>query len=125
MVMAGAPSNWDLEVDLVCVGSGLGGVGAAITAHDQGQKVLLLEEAPKLGGVCAYSGGEVFVPNNHLLEPAGLKDSREAGLSYLRFLAAGYADPLLQATLLDNAPVAVRYFADHAGVRFKLVKDFP
>jgi 3-oxosteroid 1-dehydrogenase len=123
--MAAAPERWDLEVDLICVGSGLGGVGAAITAHDQGAEVVVLEKAPKLGGVCAYSGGEVFVPCNHLLQQAGLVDSRAAALAYLQFLAAGYADPVLQATLLDTAPVAVRYFAEHAGIRFKLVKDFP
>jgi len=117
--------RWDLEVDLVCVGSGLGGVAAAIAAHDHGARAVVLEKAPKLGGVSAYSGGEIFVPNNHLLATAGLSDSREAGLAYLKFLAAGYADLELQATLLDLGPVVARYFAERAGIRFKLVRDFP
>src|SRR5438552_18675868 len=87
--------KWDLEVDLVAVGSGLGGLCAAIVAHDLGKKVVVLEKAAKLGGVCAYSGGEVFVPGNHLA-PA---DSLDEGRRYLRFLAAGYADPDLQENL--------------------------
>src|SRR2546429_5057850 len=68
--------NWDLETDLIAVGSGLGGLGAAIVGHDLGARVIVLEKAPKLGGVCAYSGGEVFVPCNHLQHAAGISDSR-------------------------------------------------
>jgi 3-oxosteroid 1-dehydrogenase len=118
-------SKWDVTVDVVCVGSGLGGLAAAIVAHDAGKKALVLEKAPKLGGVCAYSGGEVFVPANHLQEAAGIRDTREQGLEYLRFLAAGYADPSLQESLLDRGREAAAWFQRNAGVRWKLVKDFP
>src|SRR5262245_44269958 len=117
--------KWDLEADLVAVGSGLGGVCAAITAHDAGAKAVILEKARKLGGVCAYSGGEVFVPANHLQAAANIRDSRELGLKYMQFLAAGYADPALQAGLLDGGIEAARWFQDKAGVRWKIVRDFP
>ncbi|MFI5296584.1 MAG: FAD-binding protein [Polyangiales bacterium] len=123
--MAFGLGKWDLTVDVVAVGSGLGGLAAAIVAHDLGKKVAVLEKAAKLGGVCAYSGGEVFVPDNHLEKVAGLADSRALGLEYLQFLAAGYADPAMQALLLDVGPEAVRYFEEKAGVRWKIVKDFP
>lgn len=118
-------SKWDLDGDVVAVGSGLGGMAAAITAHDLGRKAVILEKAGKLGGVCAYSGGEVFVCANHLQSKAGISDSREEGLEYLKFLAAGYADPALQANLLDQGIISARYFEEKAGVRWKLVKDFP
>lgn len=117
--------KWDLEADVVSVGSGLGGLAAAIVAHDSGKRALVLEKARKLGGVCAYSGGEVFVPANHLQAAAGIKDSREEGMKYLQFLAAGYADPELQNALLDTGIAAVRYFAEKAGVRWKLIQKFP
>jgi 3-oxosteroid 1-dehydrogenase len=120
-----AKTKWDRDADVVCVGSGLGGLGAAIVAHDAGARALVLEKAPKLGGVCAYSGGEVFLPNNHLQAAAGIADSRAEGLRYLAFLAAGYADPELQATLLDVGVEAVRHFAERAGVRWKLIRGFP
>src|SRR4051812_37725382 len=100
--MAFGLGKWDLTVDVVAVGSGLGGLAAAIVAHDSGKKVVVFEKGPKLGGVCAISGGEVFVPNNHLQEAAGIRDSREEGLKYLEFLAAGYADTTLQNALLDT-----------------------
>ena len=65
--MAGTPARWDLEVDLVCVGSGLGGVGAAIAAHDLGRTVVfghtpgrsVLVDLPYKIGIdtgCVYGG---------------------------------------------------------------------
>lgn len=123
--MAFKLGKWDVTVDVVAVGSGIGGLAAAIVAHDRGKKALVLEKAPKLGGVSAYSGGEVFVPANHVMQRDGIADSREAGLAYLEFLAAGYADRELQATLLDTGPVAARYFEEKAGVKWKTIRGFP
>ena len=123
--MAFGFGKWDLTVDVVAVGSGLGGIGAAIVAHDAGKKAVIFEKAPKLGGVCGYSGGEVFVPKNHLHEAAGIRDSREAGLDYFQFLAAGYADPALQAILLDTGPVAGRDLEDRAGGGGEVKKKIP
>ncbi len=123
--MASEPARWDLEVDVVAAGSGLGAVCAAIVAHDGGQQAVLLEKAPKLGGVCAYGGGEVFVPNNHKMRALGLADSDEAGRSYFEFLAAGFAEPELQRRLLDNMRPAVEYFEKEAGVRWLAVRGLP
>ncbi len=117
--------DWDLEVDLVCLGSGLGGVGSAIAAHDQGCQAVILDKAPKLGGVCAYGGGEVFVPNNHKMQALGIEDSDEDGRAYFDFLAAGFSDPELRDKLLATMKTAVEYFEKEAGVRWKAVEDLP
>jgi 3-oxosteroid 1-dehydrogenase len=117
--------KWDVEADVVAVGSGLGGLAAAIVAHDGGKKAVILEKARKLGGVCAYSGGEVFVPNNHLQKAAGISDSREKGLEYLQFLGAGYEDRELMALLADQGVEACKWFQERAGVKWKIIKDFP
>ncbi len=119
------PTRWDLEADVVAVGSGLGGLTAAILAHDDGARAVVLEKGPKLGGVCAWSGGEVFVPNNHKMAGSGYPDSDEAGRDYVRFLAGGYADEALQDKLLATGSEAARYLEERAGVRWKCIKDFP
>lgn len=113
------------EVDIIAVGSGLGGLAAAIHAHDLGGEVLVLEKAPKLGGVCAYSGGEVFVCCNHLMEAEGKPDDPEAARAYLEFLAGGYADPELARVLFEMGPVVSRWAQEKAGVRWQIIRDFP
>lgn len=56
------PSRWDMETDIVVVGYGGAGVCAAITAHDAGDGVLVLEKAPVGGGNTGCSGGGMRIP---------------------------------------------------------------
>ena len=123
--MTDASVRWDLEVDLVAVGSGLGGISAAIAAADRGLTVAVLEKAPRLGGVSGFGGGEVFVPNNHKMRELGIDDSDEAGRRYFEFVSAGFADARLQATLLANMKPAIEYMENEAGVRWIAVEGLP
>ena len=124
--MAETPSKpWDLEVDLVAAGSGLGAISAAIAAHDRGLRVAVLEKAPRLGGVSGFGGGEVFVPNNRPMRELGIEDSDDAGRRYFEFLSAGFADPRLQAALLSNMKPAIEYMGKEAGVRWIAVEGLP
>ena len=120
-----ASKPWDLEVNLVAVGSGLGAISAAIAAHDRGLRVAVLEKAPRLGGVSGFGGGEVFVPNNRPMRELGIEDSDEAGRRYFEFLSAGFADPKLQAALLENMKPAIEYMGKEAGVRWIAVEGLP
>ena len=117
--------SWDLEVDFVAVGSGLAGLTGAIKAHDMGAQVVVLEKAPKLGGVCAYSGGEVFVPDNHQMAAGGYTEDDTKGKAYFDFLAGGYADETLQGVLMRKGREACQYVEERAGVRWRIIKDFP
>jgi succinate dehydrogenase/fumarate reductase flavoprotein subunit len=49
--------HWDKEADVVVVGYGGAGAVTAITAHDAGAKVLILEKAPIEGGGCTRMAG--------------------------------------------------------------------
>lgn len=123
--MAKAPQRWDLEVDWVSVGSGLGGLCAAIRAHDGGARCAVLEKSPRLGGLSGFGGGEVFVPNNHKMRQLGIEDSDAAGRQYLEFLSAGFVDRALFDTLLATQKEAIEYFEERAGVRWVAVEGLP
>ena len=41
------PAQWDAEADVVVVGFGAAGAATAITAHELGASVVLIEKAPK------------------------------------------------------------------------------
>jgi len=74
--------DWYKEADVVVVGYGGAGVVAAITAHDAGAKVLILEKAPfRGGGSTSLSFGVCSCPNN-------VKDA----VDYL-YAACGGLDP--------------------------------
>lgn len=64
MVTTELSLNWDRETDVVVVGYGFAGGISAITAHDAGAKVLLLEKMPHPGGISILSGGGVAFARN-------------------------------------------------------------
>ena len=63
---AAAPADiaWDKEADVVVIGYGGAGAAAAITAHDAGAEVLILEKMAHGGGNTMVSGGGVLCPTN-------------------------------------------------------------
>jgi 3-oxosteroid 1-dehydrogenase len=119
------PTKWDLEADVVSIGSGGGGLSAAITAHDHGASALVLERTHQVGGVTAYSMGEVWVPGNHHAAALGMEDSVDSGFRYIKRLAMGYADDAAILNQLIHAPVALRYFEDRIGLRMCVIRDCP
>ena len=84
------PPHWDLEADVVAIGSGIGGLSAAITAHENGASAIVLERSDQVGGVTALSMGEVWVAGNHHAAELGIEDSADSGFRYLKRLSMGY-----------------------------------
>ena len=110
--------KWDIEVDLVSVGSGIGGLSAAIVAHDAGAEVVILEKTAHVGGLTAYSGGEIWCGANHLEEERGIADSEDDTRAYLHYISGGeYVEDNLES-VVRNAPDTVRYFTKEVGIPF-------
>jgi succinate dehydrogenase/fumarate reductase flavoprotein subunit len=76
--------NWHEEYDVVVVGSGAGGLVAAITAAYHGLNTVIVEKGDEWGGSSALSGGGLWIPNNHVSKKAGLQDSEEEALTYMQ-----------------------------------------
>ena len=124
-MFATPPAQWDLEADLVAVGSGGGGLAAAIAAHDHGASAMVLERTEQVGGVLAYSLGEVWVPGSHLEAAAGIEDSPESGLRYVMGHAMGYGDERLMLNQAIHAPEMLRWFEERIGLRMRVIRDCP
>lgn len=118
--------NWDLEADVVVLGSGGAAMTAAIAAHDFGAKdVVILEKSGMVGGTTAMSGGMLWIPNNPYQVEAGIDDSDEDIVAYLDSLAPGALDPETLMAFMETGPEMIRYFMDKTPVRFHAYADFP
>ncbi len=78
-----AQEDWGHEADIVVVGGGSAGLTAAVIAASKGNKVILVEKAPLVGGTTAKSGGVAWIPNNMILKAKGVEDPRDDCLRYM------------------------------------------
>jgi 3-oxosteroid 1-dehydrogenase len=118
-------ASWDETVDFLVVGSGGGGLTAAIRAHDLGASALVIEKAPVYGGSTAWSGGVIWVPNNLHMDALGIADSPEEGLQYLERITAGSSTPERLRAYVETAPRMMQYLAEHSWLRFQPIEDYP
>lgn len=108
------------ECDVLVVGSGVGGLSAAVTAGLHGLDVQVLEKEPVFGGTTAFSGGVLWIPDNHLAQQEGIEDSADAARAYLRSEAGEHYRPELVEAFLQHAPQMLRYFDEHTRFRCNL-----
>ncbi|PZR96120.1 MAG: FAD-binding dehydrogenase [Stutzerimonas stutzeri] len=113
--------------DLLVIGSGAGGLSAAVTAAALGLDVLVVEKEPVFGGTTAWSGGWMWIPRNPLALAAGIEEDEETIRTYLRHeLGEGY-DESLVTMLLKQGPLMVSFFQRDTAVDFidgNLIPDF-
>lgn len=108
--------------DVVVLGTGAAGMVAALAAHDAGARVGLFEKADVIGGTTALSGGVCWLPCNPLAAKAGLHDSREDALLYLRSLSHGLIHDDLAEALVDGTAPVVEYLETRTSLRFQLLR---
>jgi succinate dehydrogenase/fumarate reductase flavoprotein subunit len=117
--------RWDLEVDVVVLGTGAAGMTAALAAHEGGAKVALLEKAALVGGTTAVSGGVVWVPNNRHLAEVGIRDSRDEALKYITRLTDGRSRDDLVERFVDAAPEMLDWVEAQTTLRFAALAKYP
>jgi 3-oxosteroid 1-dehydrogenase len=119
------PERWDLEADVVSIGSGIGGLSAAITAHEHGASAIVLERSPQVGGVTALSMGEVWVAGNHHAQALGVGDSVDSGFRYLKRLSMDYGSDLAILNKVVHARHALSYFEARIGLKMEVIRHCP
>lgn len=118
-------TNWDFETDLLVIGSGSAGLTAAVVGATEGLETLVLEKTEYYGGTTALSGGVAWVPNNPLMKAAGIVDTPEDALAYLKHnIGNRVAEAKLQA-FVDTAPKMADYMTANSELEFNIVHGFP
>jgi dihydrolipoamide dehydrogenase len=106
-----------IKTDLVVLGAGPGGYAAAFYAADKGRKVVLVEQDPRLGGVCLNRG---CIPSKALLHAAHLlSEARESGIRGIHFEAPRLDLNTMRAwknSILDKLSGGVAGTAQRRGV---------
>ena len=113
------------EFDFVALGAGLAGMASALTATDLGMRVLVVEKTALLGGVTAYSNGQLWAGGTRLQAAAGIDDSPAAVVGYLKRLGMGFCDEPMAEAYARLGPQVLDYFAQLIDVRWQLVEGLP
>lgn len=113
----------DTTVDLLVIGSGTG-MAAALAAHEQGLRVLVVEKTEYVGGSLARSGGAFWIPANRTLQESGASDSLERGAQYLRSVVAGTAPDERWQAFLQHGPETVELLRRSTPLRFFWAREY-
>ena len=108
--------KWDKEVDVIVAGYGLGGAISAITTHDAGAKVVLLEKESMAGGNSILSDGALIVSLNEKDAVTYLQhcSNGTVGQDMIEFMAKG----------MTEAPAYLNSLAEDVGATTTMV-DMP
>src|SRR6266404_6713007 len=122
---AEAEMTRQIVCDLLVIGSGAGGLSAAVTAAWHGLKVIVAEKEPVFGGTTAWSGGWMWAPLNPLAQRAGITEDPEAPRNYLRHVLGNNFDEAKVTAFLDAAPRMVTFFEKNTALQFEGGARYP
>ena len=115
----------DEAFDLVVLGSGAGGMTAALVASLEGLRPLLVEASDRIGGTTALSSGTVWIPDNRHQRALGSTDDPEAARAYLDALVGERADRSLREAFIAAGPPMIDLLHERTEVRFKPYAQSP
>jgi succinate dehydrogenase/fumarate reductase flavoprotein subunit len=106
------------ECDVLVIGSGAGGLSAALTASVLGLETIVCEQAARLGGASAISGGEIWIPLNRQ-SGGGAKDSEAEALAYLEGVIGARLDRTRAQAYVRHAAEALAFIEDNSEVEYE------
>lgn len=113
----------NMTIDLLVVGSGTG-LAAALSAHEQGATVLVIEKTKLVGGSTARSGGAFWIPANPVLAKDGANDSPERAHEYLTAVVDGSGPQARWESFLEHGSDTVRMLERTTRMQFMWAEGY-
>ena len=104
MTSSDAFDGFDHVVDVLIVGSGGGGMTAALTANASGLDALVVEKSSHFGGSTALSGGGIWVPGAPAQRRAGYAPDPDGVVEYLRLITDGLVSEARLRRYVESSP---------------------
>ena len=101
--------EFDTTVDVLVIGSGGGGMTAALTANAAGLDALVVEKSAQFGGSTALSGGGIWVPGAPSQRKAGYVPDPDSVLRYLKTITDGLVSDARLRRYVDEAPKMMEF----------------
>jgi len=129
--MGKIPESWDLEADVVIIGSGGAGMPAAVKAADEGASVIVVETNYDIGGHAIISGGNTPLGGGTSAQRKyGIEDSPD--LVFRDLTDWSIVQPNGWPDYRYNDRAVMRAFADHCASTYEFLvangadfKDIP
>ncbi|OBA64961.1 3-ketosteroid-delta-1-dehydrogenase [Mycobacterium sp. 1100029.7] len=107
--------GFDHVVDVLIVGSGGGGMAAALTAHASGLDTLVIEKSSHFGGSTALSGGGIWVPGAPSQRREGYCPDPEGVVGYLLKITDGLVSEARIRQYVESAPKMLEFLEGLSG----------
>jgi succinate dehydrogenase/fumarate reductase flavoprotein subunit len=101
--------EFDHTVDVLVVGSGGGGMTAALAASASGFDTLVVEKSPQFGGSTALSGGGIWVPGAPSQRKEGYVSDPDDVFRYLKQITGGLVSDARLRQYVDAAPEMMEF----------------
>ncbi|MAZ88757.1 MAG: 3-oxosteroid 1-dehydrogenase [Cellvibrionaceae bacterium] len=111
------------RADVIVVGSGAGAMAAAITAHDKGLSVIMIEKGDVYGGTSAMSGGGIWVPNHG--KSSTVSDSKQEAWEYTRGLVEDCVSDSRLRAYLERSSEMLRYLEENTRLEYEPQDIYP
>ncbi|NPD30458.1 FAD-dependent oxidoreductase [Eggerthellaceae bacterium zg-1084] len=127
---ADPPETWDETTEVLVVGSGAGGVNAAIRLSQAGYRVLMLERAEEPGGNSKHSSIFSNFGGHRLAEEAGWAYPSypydvDRIVEFVLDAQQGTGDPELLRAMAQQGPRCIDWMMDEAGAKWRPMNPSP
>jgi fumarate reductase flavoprotein subunit len=114
---AGRRNVSENNYDVVVIGGGGAGLAAALTACEEGARVLVIEAGDRVGGSTALSGGIYYAADTQVQRAAGIADDVDDMYRYYMTLNQYKLEPEIARTFCRQGPSGIDWLVS-LGVEF-------